>query len=118
MHSEKEVSKKNSDGKGYGVRVVKTPLMVLFNKKLLSHPSGILDSGKRYEWFILTALVNIQRSITLWQCEVTAMRSSVRRFTFKKVLRLLALLAALQPKMPAPHTDSTACTMFILINSW
>ena len=36
----------------------------------------------------------------------------------KKVLRLLALLAALRPKMPAPHTDSAVCTMFILINSW
>ena len=31
-HSEKEVSRKNNEGKWYGVRVVKTPLMVLFNK--------------------------------------------------------------------------------------
>ena len=89
-----------------------------FQQKPLPDPSGIPDSGKRYEWFILTALVNIQRSITLWKSEVTAMRSSVRRLTVKKVLRPLALLAALRPKMPAPHTDSTACTMFILMNSW
>ena len=78
-----------------------------FDQKLLPDPSGIPDSGKLYEWFILTALVNIQRSITLWKCEVTAMRSSVTRFTFKKVLRPLALLAALLPKMPAPYADST-----------
>ena len=56
--------------------------------------------------------------ITLWKYEVTAMRSSVRRLTFKKVPRPLALLAALRPKMPVPQTDSTACTMFILTNSW
>ena len=31
-HTEKEVSRKNNEGKGCGVRVVKTPLMVLFNK--------------------------------------------------------------------------------------
>ena len=98
------------------MRVVRTPLYFL--KKFLPDPSGIPDSGKRYEWLILTALVNIRRSITLWKYEVTAMRSSVRRLTFKKVLRPLALLAALRPKMPAPHTDSTACTMFILINGW
>ena len=78
-----------------------------FQQKLLPDPSGILDSGKPYEWFILTALVNIRRSITLWECEVTAMRSSLRRLTFKKVLRPLALLAASPPKMPAPHADST-----------
>ena len=95
-HTEKEVSRKNNEGKGYGVRVVKTPLMVLF----LPDPSGIPDSGKRYEWFILTALVKIRRSITLWKCEVTAMRSSVRRLTFKKVLRPLALLAACDLKCP------------------
>ena len=96
-HSEKEVSRKNNEGKGCGVRVVKTPLMVLFNKKLLPDPSGIPGSGKRYEWFILTALVNIRRSIALWKCEVTAMGLSVRGLTFKKVLRPLAL------KMPAPQ---------------
>ena len=126
-HSEKEVSRKNDERKGCGARVVKTPLMVLFNKssfriqprpqgfsltkwegkalgtRLLPDPSGIPGSGKRYEWFILTALVNIRRSITLWKCEVTAMGSSVRRLTFKKVLRPLALLAASRPKMPAPQ---------------
>ena len=99
-HSEKEVSRKNNEGKGCGVRVVKTPLMV---QKLLPDPSGIPGSGKRYEWFILTALVNIRRSITLWKCEVTAMGSSVKRLTFKKVLRPLALLAASRPKIPAPQ---------------
>ena len=98
------------------MRVVRTPLYFL--TKVPSDPSGIPDSGKRYEWLILTALVNIRRSITLWKYEVTAMRSSVRRLTFKKVLRPLALLAALRPKMPAPQTDSTACTMLILSNSW
>ena len=94
-HSEKEVSRKNSEGKGCGVRAVGTPIMVLFSQKFFLDPSGIRipDSGKPYEWFILTALVNIRRSITLWKCEVTAMRSSVRRLTFKKVLRPLALLA-------------------------
>ena len=80
-HSEKEVSRKNNEGKGWGVRVVKTPLMVLFNK---SSFRILTDLCKRYEWFILTALVNIRRSITLWKCEVTAMGSSVRRLTFKK----------------------------------
>ena len=55
---------------------------------------GIPDSGKPYEWFILTAH------------QLTAMRSSVRRLTFKKVLCSLAVLAALRPKMPAPLTDS------------
>ena len=47
-------------GKGYGARAVGTPIMVLFNKA----PSGIPDSGIPYAWFILTALVNIRRSIT------------------------------------------------------
>ena len=31
-HTEKEVSRKNNGGKGYGVRAVGTPVMVLFNK--------------------------------------------------------------------------------------
>ena len=31
-HTEKEVSRKNNEGKGYGVRTVGTPVMVLFNK--------------------------------------------------------------------------------------
>ena len=31
-HTEKEVSRKNNEGKGYGGRAVGTPLMVLFNK--------------------------------------------------------------------------------------
>ena len=31
-HSEKEVNRKNNEGKWCGMRVVKTPLMVLFNK--------------------------------------------------------------------------------------
>ena len=31
-YTEKEVSRKNNDGKGYGVRAVGTPIMVLFNK--------------------------------------------------------------------------------------
>ena len=74
-----------------------------FQQKFLPDPSGIPDSGKRYVWFILTALVNIRRSITLWKCEVTAMRSSVRRLTFKKVLRPLALLAALRPYGRSAH---------------
>ena len=65
-HSEKEVSRKNNEGKGCGVRAVGTPIMVLFSQKFLLDPSGIRipDSGKPYEWFILTALVNIRRSIT------------------------------------------------------
>ena len=33
--TEKEVSRKNNEGKGYGVRVVGTPKMVLFNKSSL-----------------------------------------------------------------------------------
>ena len=59
-HTEKEVSGKNNEGKGYGVRAVGSPIMVL-----LPDPSSIPDSGKPYEWFIFTALVNIRRSITL-----------------------------------------------------
>ena len=47
-HTEKEVSRKNNEGNGYGVRAVGTPIMVL-----LPDPSG-----KPFEWFILTALVN------------------------------------------------------------
>ena len=31
-HTEKEVSRKNNQGKGYGVRAVGTPVIVLFNK--------------------------------------------------------------------------------------
>ena len=31
-HTEKEVSRKNNEGKGYEVRAVGTPIMVLFNK--------------------------------------------------------------------------------------
>ena len=57
-HTEKEVSRKNNEGKGYGVRAVGTPIMVLFWQKLLPDPSSKPDSGKPFEWFILTALVN------------------------------------------------------------
>ena len=117
-HSEKQVSRKNIEGKGWGVRVVKTPLMVLFNKsslRILPDRSGIPGSGKRYEWFILTALVNIRRSIALWKCEVTAMGSSVRRLTLKKVRRPLALLAASRPKMPAPRNWFN-CMYYVYFN--
>ena len=69
-HSEKEVNRKNNEGKGYGGRAVGNPIMILFEQKFLPDPSGIPDSGKPYEWFILTALVNIRRSITLRKCEV------------------------------------------------
>ena len=31
-HTEKEVSRKNNEGKGYGVSAVRTPITVLFNK--------------------------------------------------------------------------------------
>ena len=87
-HSEKEVNRKNNEGKGYGVRVVRTPSGSFRYTSLrtadvsprlspLRHVSrkvpqrrlarrnvcrsqatGIPDSGKPYEWFILTALVN------------------------------------------------------------
>ena len=83
-HSEKELSRKNNEGKGVRSESRKNSFNGTFQQKLLPDPSGIPDSGKRYEWFILTALVNIRRSITIWKCEVTAMRSSVRRLTFKK----------------------------------
>ena len=86
-----------------------------FDQKLLPDHSGIPDSGKPYEWFILTALVNIQRSITLCECEVTAMGSSVKRLTFKKVLRPLALLAASRPKMPAPQNWFN-CMYYVYFN--
>ena len=87
-----------------------------FNKiELVPDPFGIPGSGKRYEWFILTALVNIRRSITLWKCEVTAMGSSVKRLTFKKVLRPLALLAASRPKMPAPQNWFN-CMYYVYFN--
>ena len=55
-HTEKEVSRKNNEGKGYGVSAVRTPITVLL-QKLLPDPSGKSDSGKPFEWFILTALV-------------------------------------------------------------
>ena len=38
---------------------------------------------------------------------MTAMRLSVRRLSFKKVLRPLALLAALRPKSARSHADET-----------
>ena len=51
---------------------------------------------------------SFQKSIALWKCEVTAMRSSVRP---------LALLAGLRPKMPAPHADSTVYFNYYTFNS-
>ena len=48
------MSRKNNEGKGYGVKAVGTPIMVL----LLPDPCDKPDSGKPFEWFILTALVN------------------------------------------------------------
>ena len=68
---------------GYGVRSPKNSFNGTFQQKPLPDPSGIPDSGTRYEWFILTTLANIPRFITLWKCKVTAMRFSVRRLTFK-----------------------------------
>ena len=61
--TEKEVSRKNNEGKGYGVRVVGTPKMVLFNKsslRILPVYQILVNPrlGKPYEWFILTALIN------------------------------------------------------------
>ena len=45
-HSEKEVSRKNSEEKGYGVRSVGTPIIYgTFQQKLFRDPSGIPDSG-------------------------------------------------------------------------
>ena len=99
------MSKKNNEGKGYGVRVVETLVMVLFNKSSLRVLPVYQILVNPMNGFFFTALVN--SLLTLWKCEVTAMRSSVRKLTFKKVLRPLALLAALRPKMPAPHADST-----------
>ena len=59
-HSEKEVSRKNNEGKGYGVRAVGTPIMVLFNKSSFRILAvyQILVNSKPFEWFIFTALVN------------------------------------------------------------
>ena len=56
-HTEKEVSRKNSEGKGYGVRAVGTPVMVLFNKSSL-RILPVYQILVPYERFILTALVN------------------------------------------------------------
>ena len=43
---QKEVSRKNSAGKGYGVRAVGTPIINgTFQQKLFRDPSGIPDSG-------------------------------------------------------------------------
>ena len=38
-NTEKEVSRKNNEGKGYGVRAVGTPIMVLFSKTSFRIPS-------------------------------------------------------------------------------
>ena len=69
-HTEKEVSRKNSEGKGYRVRAAETPIMVLFNKSSFR----IIPVYQ-----ILVNPMNCQQYITLWKCEVTAMTSSVRR---------------------------------------
>ena len=63
-HSEREVSKKTNEGKGYGVRAVGTPIMVLFNKssfRILPVYQILVTLGM----VNLTALVNIRRTITL-----------------------------------------------------
>ena len=57
-HTEKEVSRKNNDGKGVRSESRRNSCNGTFKQKLLPDLSGKPDSGKPFEWFILTALVN------------------------------------------------------------
>ena len=59
---QREVSRKISEGVGSGSESEGTPV-VLFSKSWIQQ--GIPDSGITHDWFILTALVNTRRSITL-----------------------------------------------------
>ena len=62
-HSEKEVSGKNNEGKGYGVRVVKTPLMVLLTKlssfRILPVYQVMVNAMNGLFWQLLSTLEGI-----------------------------------------------------------
>ena len=71
-HSEKEVSGKNNEGKRYGVRVVKTPLMVLLTKlssfRILPVYQVMVNAMNGLFWQLLSTLEGIlPYGNTKWQ---------------------------------------------------
>ena len=117
-HSEKEVSRKNNKGKGCEVRVVKTPLMVLFNKgsfRILPVYQVLVNAMNGLFWQLLSTFEGLlPYGNAKWQ----RWDHQLEGFLSKKyfVHWLSWPLGGL--KCPLRRTDSTACTMFILINSW
>ena len=114
-HSEKEVSRKNNEGKGCGVRVVKTPLMVLFDKssfRILPVYQVLVNAMNGLFWQLLSTFEGLlPYGNAKWQRWDHQLEGS----TFKKVLRPLALLAASRPKMPAPQNWFN-CMYYVYFN--
>ena len=117
-HSEKEVSRKNNEGKGCGVRVVKTPLMVLFNKssfRILPVYQVLVNAMNGLFWQLLSTFEGLlPYGNAKWQRWDHQLEGLLSKKYF--VHWLSWPLGGL--KCPLRRTDSTACTMFILINSW
>ena len=66
-HTEKEVSRKNNEGNGYGVRAVGTPLMVLatsspglFPQKWVGREKALASAGHVYSLNIPEKLIYMQ----------------------------------------------------------
>ena len=100
-HTEKEVSRKNNEGKGYGVRAVGTPVMVLFNKssfRILPVNQILVNPLNGLFWQLLSTVYYLMKmrsdsdEIISWKAY------------FQKLLRPLSWP---RPKMPARHADST-----------
>ena len=117
-HSEKEVSRKNNEGKGCGVRVVKTPLMVLFNKsffRILPVYQVLVNAMNGLFWQLLSTFEGLlpygNAKWQRWDHQLEGLLSK-KYFVHWLSLPLRGL------KCPLRRTDSTTYTMFILINSW
>ena len=106
----KRSEQENSEGKGHGARAVETPIMVLFNKSSFQYTRFwytlrmvYFDSSCQHSRvYYSTGNTKWQR----WDQQLEGLLS-------KKALCLLARLAALRPKKPAPHAVSTVANFTV-----
>ena len=113
-HSEKEVSRKNNEGKGCGVRVVKTPLIVLFNKssfRILPVYQVLVNAMNGLFWQLLSTFEGLlPYGNAKWQRWDHQLEGLLSKKYFVRWLSwpLGALRSPLRPLIQ----------LFILMNSW
>ena len=95
----KRSEQENNEGKGYGVRAVGTPMMVIFNKRsfqILPVNLILVNSLNGLFWQLLSTVYYLKEMRRHHQLE--GLLSKITSST---------VLAALRPKMPTSHADST-----------